>query len=260
MWNPFNSLLGAARITGAVLVMLLAAALIFLSSLAPIKVRGARPSMWIVVYAARLFNLLFNVRVNCHSADHLRAHSGFIFMNHLSYLEPLAVLSIAPVRFLAAAEVRRRPVSGWMAEQVGTVFVKRDDTASRAAARDAIAKVINRSQYPPVVVFPEGRLGMGDRVNPFFPGIFDTARRDQVPYLLCAVQFNRPEVAIWRGAVGEQLGSAVWRLAKSRGRIYVDLFPVGRVEPGPDDDPKVLARTARRAIARKLDMLDRVPR
>lgn len=259
MWNPFNSLLGALRITSAVLVMVLAAILIFFTTIIPVKVRGARASLWIVVYAARSFNLIFNVRVTCNSTEHFRYHEGFIFMNHLSYLEPLAILSLTPVRFLAAAEVRRRPVSGWMAEQIGTVFVKRDDKESRAAARDSIAKVINEAKYPPVVVFPEGRLGMGDRVNPFFPGIFDTARQYHVPYLLCAVQFNRPEVAIWRGAMGEQLGSAVWRLAKSRGRIYVDIFPVGRVEPTPDDDPGVLARTARRAIAQKLDMLERVP-
>ncbi|MCB0071265.1 MAG: 1-acyl-sn-glycerol-3-phosphate acyltransferase [Caldilineaceae bacterium] len=260
MWNPFNSLLGAVRITGAVLVMVLGAVLIFFTTLIPFKVQGARASLWVVVYCARLFNLMFNVRVNCGSAPAIRQHHGFIFMNHLSFLEPLAVLSTTPVRFLAAAEVRRRPVSGWMAEQIGTVFVKRDDKESRAAARDSIAKVITRSQYPPVVVFPEGRLGMGDRVNPFFPGIFDTARQYEVPYLLCAVQFNRPEVAIWRGAMGEQLGAAVWRLAKSRGRIYVDIFPVGHVEPTPDDDPKQLARAARLAIAQKLDLLERVPR
>lgn len=259
MWNPFNSLLGAVRITGAVLAMIIAAAMLFIATIIPLKIKGARASLWVVVIAARVFNLLFNVRVNCNSIEHLHNHEGFIFMNHLSYLEPLAILSMTPVRFLAAAEVRRRPVSGWMAEQVGTVFVKRDDKESRAAARDSIAKVINQSKYPPIVVFPEGRLGTGDRVNPFFPGIFDTARQYQVPYLLCAVQFNRPEVAIWRGAMGEQLGSAVWRLATSRGRIYVDIFPVGRVEPTPDDDPKLLARSARRAIAQKLDMLERVP-
>jgi 1-acyl-sn-glycerol-3-phosphate acyltransferase len=260
MWNPFNSILGAVRITGALIVMLLGAVLIFFTTIIPFKVRGARASLWVVVYCARLFNLMYNVRVNCNSVGSLRGHEGFIFMNHLSFLEPLAVLSLTPVRFLAAAEVRRRPVSGWMAEQIGTVFVKRDDKESRAAARDSIAKVIKHGQYPPVVVFPEGRLGMGDRVNPFFPGIFDTARQHNVPYLLCAVQFNRPEVAIWRGAMGEQLGAAVWRLAKSRGRIYVDIFPVGRIEPTADDDPKQLARNARLAIAQKLDLLERVPR
>ncbi|MEZ4580553.1 MAG: hypothetical protein R3A10_02650 [Caldilineaceae bacterium] len=123
MWNPFNSLLGAVRITGAVLVMVLGAVLIFFTTLIPFKVQGARASLWVVVYCARLFNLMFNVRVNCGSAPAIRQHHGFIFMNHLSFLEPLAVLSTTPVRFLAAAEVRRRPVSGWMAEQIGTVFV-----------------------------------------------------------------------------------------------------------------------------------------
>ena len=53
--------------------------------------------------------------------------------------------------------------------------------------------------------------------------------------------------------VGEQLGAAVWRLAKSRGRIYVDIFPVGHVEPTPDDDPGALAVAAQRSIEAALD-------
>ncbi|MEZ4580554.1 MAG: hypothetical protein R3A10_02655 [Caldilineaceae bacterium] len=97
------------------------------------------------------------------------------------------------------------------------------------------------------MVFPEGRLGMGDRVNPFFPGIFDTARQ----YGFCSVQSNstgRRGGHLARGH-GRTIEAAVWRLAKSRGRIYVDIFPVGHVEATPDDDPKQLARAARLAIA-----------
>ncbi|MEZ4633927.1 MAG: hypothetical protein R2856_02930 [Caldilineaceae bacterium] len=51
-----------------------------------------------------------------------------------------------------------------MAAQIGTIFVERKDQASRKEARRIIAKVLARSAYPPVIVFPEGRLGLGDQV------------------------------------------------------------------------------------------------
>ncbi|MEZ4831439.1 MAG: 1-acyl-sn-glycerol-3-phosphate acyltransferase [Caldilineaceae bacterium] len=64
----------------------------------------------------------------------------------------------------AAVELHQRPVVGWLAAQIGTIFVERKDQASRKEARRIIAKVLARSAYPPVIVFPEGRLGLGDQV------------------------------------------------------------------------------------------------
>ena len=246
---------GILRISTAIIILLIGFVLIFLTALIPFKFRRVHVSLWIVVFLARLFNLLFNVRVHCTDVEMVHGHEGFIFMNHMSYLEPLAMLSLTPVRFLAAVEVRLRPVVGWMAAQIGTIFVRREDKDSRAAARDSIVEVLKKDQYPPLIVFPEGRLGLGDRVNPFRYGIFESATQNSVPYLLCAVQFSRPDIALWRGGLGEQLGSAVWRLARARGKVYVDIFPLEVVQPTPEDDARQLARSARNAVARKLGLL-----
>ena len=232
---------------------------VFLTSIVPFSYRGARGSLWVVVLSTRVFNFIFNVHVGYAGGGGLRRHKGFIFLNHMSYLEPLAILSLTPVRYLAASEVRMRPLSGWMAEQIGTIFVERENSDSRFAARSAVEKVVAVSEYPPLVIFPEGRLGAGDRINPFHPGGFYSAVKTGVPYLICAVQFNRPDVGVWKGPRGERLLSAIWRLAKSRGKIHVDFYPLDIVYPSPDDDPKQLARAARRAIAEKLNMQESVP-
>ena len=257
--GALNTVLGALRMTAAVAVAIAGLIPVFVASLVPFRIRGAPASLWVVVYLARIFNLIFHVRVHCLGKQPLCRQRGLIFVNHMSYLEALGLISLAPVRFLAAAEVRMRPVSGWMAAQIGTIFVQRDDKGSRAAARDSIVRVLQQSDYPPLVVFPEGRLGAGDRVLPFSFGAFEIAVQHEVPYLVCALTYNRPDVAIWRGPRGERLASALWRLAKARGAIYVDIVPLYSVEPKLGDDPRQLARTARRAIAEELGLADQMP-
>ena len=254
-----NVYLGALRMAAVAAAAVVGLAPIFLASLAPFKIRGARAPLWVVTVLARIFNLIFNVHVHCLGKEPLCRHQGIIFVNHMSYLEALAMISLTPVRFLAAAEVRRRPVSGWMAEQAEAVFVQREDKTSRTAARSTIERMLRRSLYPPLVVFPEGRLGQGDRLLPFSFGVFEIAAQNRIPYLVCALQFNQPDTAIWRGPRGERLASAIWRLAKSRGKIFVDITPLYTVQPTPEDDPRQLARTARRAIAEKLGLLDQLP-
>jgi 1-acyl-sn-glycerol-3-phosphate acyltransferase len=233
---------------------------LFLASFYPFKIRNARASLWVVVFLARIFNLIMNVRVKCFGGEAICEYGGFIFANHASYLEALGLVSLGPVRFLAAIEVRLRPVSGWMAAQAGTIFVRREDKSSRNQARDTIANVLSRSQYPPLVVFPEGRLGQGDRILPFSFGAFEIAVQNQIPYLVCAIQYSQPEVAIWRGPRGERLSSALWRLAKSRNGVFVDIRPIYVVTPSPYDDPRQLARDARRAIANELGLHADVPK
>ena len=233
---------------------------IFVTSLVPIKIKGVRASIWVVVYLTRIFNLIMDVRAKCIGADALSSHSGFIFTNHMSYIEALALISLGPVRFLAAIEVRLRPVSGWMAEQIGTIFVRREDKGSRSQAREAITQALNSSHYPPLVVFPEGRLGQGDSVLPFSPGAFQIAVENEIPFLVCALHYSQPDVVIWKGPRGESLTNALWRLAKSRGKKFVDIKPLYTYSPTKDDDPKQLAREARRAIAGELGLQTGVPR
>ena len=232
---------------------------LFAASLYPFQVRNAPASLWVIVFLARIFNLIMNVRVNCFGGESICGYGGFIFANHTSYLEALALVSVGPVRFLAAIEVRLRPVSGWMAAQAGTIFVRREDKTSRSQARNAMARALTRSQYPPLVVFPEGRLGQGDRILPFSFGAFEIAVEYQIPYLVCAIHYSQPDVAIWRGPRGELLSSAIWRLAKSRHGVFVDIRPIYVVTPSQNDDPRQLARDARRAIARELGLESDIP-
>ena len=50
----------------------------------------------------------------------------FLVSNHLSYLDIVVFQSLVPCVFLAKSEVSRWPVIGWLAREIGTLFIKRE--------------------------------------------------------------------------------------------------------------------------------------
>ncbi|MEZ4664481.1 MAG: 1-acyl-sn-glycerol-3-phosphate acyltransferase [Caldilineaceae bacterium] len=106
------------------------------------------------------------MRIFCDDVAQMRRLHGLIFCNHLSYLDIMVLLSVAPVRFLSARGVQRIPFVGWIATAIDTVFVNRGDQASRAAVRTTLADQLRAQAYPPLVLFP-GQVGPGDQVLPF---------------------------------------------------------------------------------------------
>src|SRR5690606_14644170 len=196
----------------AVLLLAAVGALAVLpAALAPGRVRGARPALWVALALARLFVLLFGIRLRCPDPAALRRHRGLVFINHLSYLDPVVVAALAPVRFLATAGVRRLPFIGWIARAVGTVFVDRGDVESRAASRGTLIEELSRAPYPPIVVAPEGQIGPGDRVLPFRHGAFAVATEAGAEVLPVVLRFEPLNAAAW--LPGEWILRALWRLA-----------------------------------------------
>jgi 1-acyl-sn-glycerol-3-phosphate acyltransferase len=176
------------------------------------------------------------VRVDCPDPKRLRQHRGFVFPNHVSYLDILVLVSVAPVRFLAKEEVRSMPVVGQAAAAIGCVFVKRENKKSRAEARQALAQV---ETFPPVVLFPEGKRNPGDHLLPFRYGAFEIVTQGSVPFLTCAIIHDPLEIAIWHR--GESIVKAVLRLAAHDKPIHTRLVPLAYSEPSGEDDPVQLS-------------------
>jgi 1-acyl-sn-glycerol-3-phosphate acyltransferase len=249
-----NQLLALVRIATVLAVLFLGVVVVLFASIIPLRFEGRRLAAWVSVGLARTFCLLFNVRVNCHTCDQhnceqIIRHRGFLFANHQSYLDSIALLSIMPVRFLAAAEVRSYPLVGWIAKAIGTIFVKREDRSSRHQVRTAIADAFRSEPDPPVVLFPEGKLGHSDQLLPFRHGAFEMATAHQLPYLLCAIRYTPSEIAIWRGGAGETLATAVWRLAQYPGPLQVEILPCARVQATTTSRPTDLVESAQQIIA-----------
>lgn len=251
-----NWLLGAFRLVTIVLVAAVGLAVVLLAGMLPIRYRDSLLSAWVCTGLARCFNILFNVQYTCEGAEKLRHHRGFIFPNHVSYMEPILLFSICPQRFLAAIEVKRRPIVGELATAAGTVYVERERRASRLEARDAIVHALLEEPGAALVLFPEGKLGPGDALFPFRYGAFKMATQNSIPFVPCAIHYERPDIVVWHGGRGESMLTALWRLACFPGptRAHITFFDV--VQPGPDDYAAQLARITEFTLARELGFIE----
>ena len=116
--------------------------------------------------------------------------------NHVSYLDPIALLALVPARPICKGEVGDWPLLGPAVRATGVLFVDRACAWSGArvlrralAALDAGDSVLN---------FPEGTTTTGEEVLPFRRGIFGAARLARVPIVPVALSYADPESA-WTG-------------------------------------------------------------
>jgi 1-acyl-sn-glycerol-3-phosphate acyltransferase len=243
-----NWLLGYYRLCVSGLTLSLGGLLIVLTSWIPAEVRGFRISFWILVATVRTLLKVLNIKVACPDPERFRQHNGFLFPNHVTYLDVLVIVAVTPARFLAKEEVRGWPVIGIIAKSIGCVFVKREDKKSRAEARMALAQV---QTFPPIVLFPEGKRGPGDALLPFRYGAFEIVAQGSAPYLLCAVVYDRLDITIWHR--GEHVIKALWRLATEPGPLHAELIPIETVRPGPESDPVQMSIESRDKMAEVVD-------
>jgi len=244
--NQIRALVRIGLILGIILVGMLA---IFLFGWLPIRYRGARLPISIIRFIVRILLWLFNVKPSCTEPEKLANYQGLLFPNHVSFLDVLVILAETPARFLAAIEIRQRPGLGWLTASADTIYVIREQAESRKKARNDLAQSFVDMPYPPIVLYPEGKLGSGDKLLPFRHGAFEIASQNSIPYLPCAIRYSHPEMVIWHGGSGESMTAAVWRFAQFVGPLYTELIPLEIVYPTPDDDPALLAQETQQAIA-----------
>lgn len=121
-----------------------------------------------------------------------------VVANHVSWLDPLVMLALAPAIPLAKREVLGWPVVGPTAHRLGAVFVRRDDPHSGARAIRKMARALTSGQR--VLGFPEGTTSAGD-VLPFRRGLFGLALLARVPVVPVAITWSDRRAA-WVGDDG----------------------------------------------------------
>ena len=243
-----EALVGAARLGLAGLVIVVGTAAVLASAAVPLAPRGTRLALWTTTAAARALLAALGVRLTVEDCERLAAHRGFVFFNHFSWIDPVVLMAATPVRFLAAAGVRRLPFIGLMGRAVGTVFVNRGDGASREAARDGLRAAIGTSATP-VALSPEGGVKPGPPVRPFRYGAFEVAAETDRPVLLVALRYTPWARAAWQD--GETLVDAAWRVGARRGPFAASVAPIGLVE-APADAVEAQAADAERVFNQAL--------
>ena len=96
-----------------------------------------------------------------------------IVANHSSWLDISIITSLAPVVFVAKAEIARWPFFGLLAKLQRSIFVERDRRHKTGAVTSQIAQRL--AEGDPVLLFGEGTAGDGNRVLPFRTALIGAA-------------------------------------------------------------------------------------
>ena len=171
-----------------------------------------------------------------------------LISNHTSWLDILVLAGSTNCAFVSKDELGHGLLH-WLADQNGTVYVKR---THRKGAKDqalAVAKALEGEK--PVTVFPEGTTGPGDQLLPFRSTLLEAANFAARDVEIRPIAVNYGDAAVEIAWWHEPGKDNVLRLLGRRGTLPVTvslLPPLDRA-----GDRKRLAAEARDAIHARLD-------
>jgi len=174
--------------------------------------------------------------------------TALIVSNHVSYLDPLAILSVCPALPVAKGEVASWPIVGPIGGSLGTVFVRRDDPMDRVRALRRIHDLL--ACGVPVLNFAEGTTTRGDSVAPFWRGGFGVAQRLGVPVVPVVLRYRDPEMAWCDGA------TFFPHYLRTVGQRRIDVAVVfgSPMHPRTGEAPEAMAARARGVISHVLEL------
>ncbi|MGW0736412.1 lysophospholipid acyltransferase family protein [Streptomyces sp. NPDC002851] len=184
-----------------------------------------------------------------------------VVADHISWLDPLALLAYEPVTLVAKREVAHWPVVGPLARRVDTCFI---DRGSLRALPDTIARVADAlRQGRTVAVFPQGTTWCTAGGGTFRRALFQAAIDAGAPVRPVTIDFlQHGRTSTVPGFLGDDAFlPALHRVARAealtiRIRTHQPLFPgAGSVAgagagagAGPGADRRALAAAAQAAV------------
>ncbi|QBM16489.1 hypothetical protein MARI_05700 [Marinobacter sp. JH2] len=108
--------------------------------------------------------------------------------NHVSWTDIPILAAGLPLRFLAKREVAFWPIIGWIAREIGTIFVQRGAGDSAKVRQTLVSALENGSS---VLVFPEGTTTTGASVKRFHPHMLGAAIEARCPVQAITIAYHR---------------------------------------------------------------------
>ena len=194
---------------------------------------------------------IFGIELRLKNPEILPSTPYLLASNHISWMDIHAINAFKPVRFVAKSDVEGWPVFGWMAKQLGTVFIKRDNSRHGKQIAHEVATVLETQS---VCIFPEGTSTIGESVLPFKPNLFESAVISGVPAYSLAISYKssltgkNSDVVAFVGEMG--LLESMAQILRDRQQIVelVFLAPSGAA-PEVSKDRKWLALHSQESIS-----------
>jgi 1-acyl-sn-glycerol-3-phosphate acyltransferase len=125
-----------------------------------------------------------------------RVGPAILVANHVSYLDPLLIMSVIPTLAIAKHEVGAWPILGEFARGLDLLLVDRSRAHSGARVLLRAKTLLERGVS--ILVFPEGTTTCGEQVLPFKRGMFGLAARLGLPVIPIALRYADTRMA-WVG-------------------------------------------------------------
>ncbi len=201
-------------------------------------------------WSVRLLGI-FRIRLRVIGEAILPATPILLASNHISWMDIHAINAFKPIRFVAKSDVAAWPIFGWMAKQLGTVFIKRDSARHGKQVASEVSRVLKNDS---VCIFPEGTSTVGDGVLPFRPNLFESAVIAQAPVFSLAITYKSIETGLRSVApafIGDMgLLESMANILRSPGLIVeLTFLPPSGASPSASSDRKWLALHSQEAIS-----------
>jgi 1-acyl-sn-glycerol-3-phosphate acyltransferase len=120
---------------------------------------------------------IFGLRISV--TGELPKGASLVVANHISWIDIPLLYSLAPMGFVAKAEIARWPVAGFIARFGNSLFHDRGSHDSSRKVKDAMVARLKQGQR--VAIFPEGGILPGHGVKPFHARLFAAVAESEAP-------------------------------------------------------------------------------
>ena len=128
---------------------------------------GDRFLHWWSATICRLFGLRRHIR------GEFPPGAQLVVANHISWLDIQLLHSVAPMGFVAKAEIEKWPLAGWVAKFGDTVFHHRGSHDSASGVATVMADRLRSGSK--IAIFPEGGILPGEGIKRFHARMFAAA-------------------------------------------------------------------------------------
>ncbi|GAC79616.1 1-acyl-sn-glycerol-3-phosphate acyltransferases [Gordonia malaquae] len=248
-----SRLRSTARMTGFAFAAVVLLTVGLITVLVP---RRARHGYWRGSARVCLRSMGVRLTVEDRRPDEARRIRGaLIVANHVSFLDIVAMASVAPARFVAKHEVAQMAGFGIVAKAFGVLSHVRGDLRLLRPMIDKVTGILDRGRA--VAVFPEGTTWCGAASGRFRPAFFQAAVDAGVPVLPMRLTYSesgRPTTIA--GFIGDDTIGATFMRIVTAPELVVTLTVFDLQLPAPDR--LELAKSVQRLVNPAVDLSDRL--
>lgn len=180
-------------------------------------------------------------------------HQTLFVANHISWIDIWAIKQAYPINFVAKSEVRDWPIIGWLAVQVGTLFIERSKRHDTGRTASSMEQGLRRGEC--LCLFPEGTTTDGTELKPFKTGLLQAAINAEATVWPVAIRYPHPDGLINTDIAyaGETTMLQSWQAVLRQQQLVVELHFADPI-PTTNQERRHLSHQARHAISSVLHL------